>query len=93
MSVMKNVEAVGICCERTTAIEAGSDTRLVTAETRPEVRVMTKKVCYRVSVFLPSMPSMEYLERLTHNNEEDKVPRHQIQLDLRLTRDPLEPRK
>lgn len=42
---MKKVEAVGICWESTTAIDAGSCTRLVTAARRPEVRVMTKKVC------------------------------------------------
>jgi hypothetical protein len=38
--------AAHICCDSTTAIDAGSETKLVMADTKPDVRVMTKNVCY-----------------------------------------------
>jgi hypothetical protein len=84
-SVMKNVEAVGICWARMSATEAGLLASAGMELTRPDERVTTKNVCWRGERGWDRVDTED-----THNDQEDEVSGGQVDLDGCLARNALE---
>jgi hypothetical protein len=84
-SVMKNVEAVGICWARMSATEAGLLASAGMELTKPDERVTTKNVCWRGERGGSRIDTED-----TYNDQEDEVSSGQVDLDSCLARNSLE---